>query len=68
MESVAGPETPQEAIREMVGISRRLNVGVVCDINGIEAFAFPHTEPEHAIKLWEQGRLDWKSHRREDLE
>lgn len=67
LESVAGPETPQEAIGELVNIARRLNVGVISDVNGIEAFAFPSTEPAEAIRLWEQGRLDVKSHRAEDL-
>jgi hypothetical protein len=68
MESVAGPETPQEAIRDMVGIAGWLGVGVIADVNGIDAFAFPGTEPEHAIRLWEAGRLDVKSHRVEDLD
>ena len=67
LESVASPETPQEAIRELVSIAQRLGVGVVCDVNGIDAFAFPSTPPDEAIRLWEQGRLDVKSHREEDL-
>lgn len=67
LESVAGPETPQDAIRELVNIARRLDVGVICDVNGVEAFAYPSTQPDEAIRLWEQGRLDVKSHRTEDL-
>lgn len=66
LESVASPDTPQQAIRELCGISRRLGIGVICEVNGIEAFAFPHTEPEQAISLWERGRLDVRSHN-EDL-
>jgi hypothetical protein len=67
LESVASPQTPQEAIGELVTIAQRLDVGVISDVNGVDAFAFPSTDPADAIRLWEQGRLDVKSHREEDL-
>ena len=56
LEGVASPRTPQEAVGELADIARHLGVGVICDVNGTEAFAFPYMTAAEAIRLWELAR------------
>ena len=57
LESVASPETPQEAIATLVGFARKFGIGVIANINGRDAFAFPGTPVDEAVRNWERDML-----------
>lgn len=63
LESVASPESPKDAIALLVALPAVLNlplgVGVIADVNGVDVFAWRHTDPDVAFRDW-RANLDRK--------
>lgn len=58
LESVASPQTPEDAVRELATMAARLGVGVIAFVNAAEAFAFPGEDPDEVVRRWKlDGRF-----------
>ena len=47
-----------DCIREMVALSRRLQIDVWGEFNGIRTLARPDDQPEEVVRAWEQATVN----------
>jgi len=64
LEGVASPCPPEFEVGSIVEIADRLGVGVITNVNGAEAFAFPGEPPDEVVRRWRRAELDNKRPRR----
>ena len=62
LESVASPETPEEAINRLCDLVVALElppmVGVIADVNGADAYAYPTMTRPEVVRLWRRAMED----------
>lgn len=52
LEGIASAQTPQEAAAELLTYAKHICCGVIANINGVEAWAYPHEAEKDVIDRW----------------
>ena len=53
VEGTATPYPPEESVADLARLATRIGIGVVGDVNGVEAFANPSEAPIDVVRRWQ---------------
>lgn len=52
LESVASPNSAEDEVWSLALIATGLGIGVIANVNGADAFAFPKENPTEVVRRW----------------